>query len=149
MPQGVKLYKMTNVFDVKPDVIIKKTAEVFMKEEALRKPDWSNFVKTSVARERLPVDPNWWYFRVASILRKMYVFDKPIGTNKLRNFYGGRKNRGHKPERFYRGSGKIIRVVLQQLENAGYIAKVEKGVHKGRIITAKGKKLLNDIAKNG
>ena len=140
---------MVNVFDVKPEALIKKTSEVFMKEEAIKKPEWADFVKTSAARERLPVDPNWWYFRAASILRKMYVFDKPIGTNKLRNFYGGRKNRGHKPEKFYRGSGKIIRVILQQLEKAGYVKPVEKGVHKGRIITPKGKKLLDNLAKNG
>ena len=139
---------MANVFDIKPDILIKRTATVFMKEETLRKPDWAQFVKTSSARERFPVDPNWWYMRAASLLRKMYIFNKPIGTNKLRNLYGGRKNRGHKPEHFYKGSGKIIRVLLQQLEKAGYIVFVEKGVHKGRIITSKGKKLLDGLAKH-
>ncbi len=139
---------MANVFDIKPEILIKRTAAAFMKEERLRKPEWAQFVKTSTARERMPVDPQWWYFRAASLLRKMYILNKPIGTNKLRNMYGGRKNRGHKPEHFYKGSGKIIRVLLQQLEKAGYITFVEKGVHKGRMITPQGKKLLDGLAKH-
>lgn len=138
---------MTTVYDIKPDIIIQKAAHEFMKEEPIKKPEWAQFVKTSSARERLPVDPNWWYFRAASILRKMYLLNKPIGTNKLRNVYGGRKNRGHKPEHFYKGSGKIIRVLLQQLEQTGYIRFVERGVHKGRIITPKGRKFLDTLAR--
>lgn len=140
---------MASVYDVKPDILIRKTAEIFMKEEGLRKPEWAIFVKTGSARERMPVDPNWWYFRMASILRKLYILDKPIGINKLRTSYGGKKNRGHKPGRFYRGSGKIIRVVLQQLEKDGYLKSVARGVHKGRMITPKGKKLLDGLSKDG
>ena len=139
---------MANVYDIKPDVLIKKASEELMKIEEIKKPNWANFVKTSAARERFPFDENWWYLRVASVLRKLYIFDRPIGTNKLRNYYGGRKNRGHRPERFYKGSGKIIRVTLQQLEKAGFIQSVAIGVHKGRKISAKGKKFLDGIAKN-
>lgn len=138
---------MVNVFDIEPDTIIKKASEEFMKLDGMKKPEWANYVKTSAARERMPVDPNWWYCRQASILRKLYILDKPIGTNKLKKFYGGRKNRGHKPERFYKGSGKIIRVILQQLETAGYIKSVAKDVHKGRIITPNGKKFLDGLIK--
>ena len=140
---------MTSVHDIKPDILIKKAADELMKNELMKKPEWANFVKTSSARERTPIDPNWWYVRAASILRKMYILDRPIGTNRLKSRYGGRKNRGHKPERFYKGSGKIIRVILQQLEKAEYIKAVEKSSHKGRIITGKGKKFLSGLAKNG
>lgn len=139
---------MQKIYDIKSEIVIKKTAEELMKLETMKKPHWANFVKTSAARERLPVDPKWWYIRAASILRKLYILNKPIGTNKLRNLYGGRKNLGHKPERFYKGSGKIIRTLLQQLEKEGYVKHVEKGVHKGRIITPKGKKFINALIKN-
>ena len=139
---------MTLVHDTKPEILIKRAAEELMKDELMKKPEWASFVKTSAARERTPIDENWWYFRAASVLRKMYILDKPIGTNRLRNKYGGKKNRGHKPERFYKGSGKIIRVVLQQLERAGYISSIEKGIHKGRKVTSKGKKFLDGLAKN-
>lgn len=140
---------MTKVFDTAPEVLIQKSAEELKKIESMKMPEWAHFVKTSVARERMPVHPDWWYIRAASLLRKLYLFDKPIGTNKLRNLYGGRKNRGHKPERFYKGSGKIIRVILQQLEKSGLIRSIDKGVHKGRKITAHGKKFLDHLVNDG
>ncbi|MEK6951633.1 MAG: 30S ribosomal protein S19e [Nanoarchaeota archaeon] len=141
---------MANVFDVKADELIEKAAEELKKMEFMKMPEWAKFVKTSTARERPPIKPDWWYTRAASILRKLYILDKPIGTNKLKSYYGGRKNRGHKPEKMYKGSGKIIRLILQQLEKAEFIKKTEKGVHKGRIITKKGKSFLDKlINKNG
>ena len=105
-------------------------------------PEWTKFVKTSPARERPPIESDWWYIRAASILRKLYLFG-PIGVNKLRRKYGGKKNRGHKPEKSYIGSGKIIRVILQQLEKAELIEKTKKESHHGRILTKKGKSLLD------
>jgi small subunit ribosomal protein S19e len=109
-------------------------------------PDWSKFVKTSTARERPPVGQDWWYSRTASIMRKLYMLG-PVGTNKLRRKYGGRKNRGHKPEKYFKGSGKIIRTILKQLETAGLAEQKEKGVHKGRVLTKKGQSLLATATK--
>ncbi|HHE36923.1 MAG TPA: 30S ribosomal protein S19e [Candidatus Woesearchaeota archaeon] len=107
----------------------------------LKKPEWADFVKTGVHKERPPVNPEWWYIRGASILLKV---DKlgPIGVSKLRNKYGGKKNRGVKPERFYKGSGSIIRRILQQLESAGLLKQETKGKHKGRVLTPKAHSLI-------
>ena len=58
-----------------------------------------------------------------------------------------KKNRGVQPERTVSGSRKIIRTILQQLEKEGYIAKATKGIHKGRIITGKGKSFLDKLSK--
>ena len=52
---------------------------------------------------------------------------------------------GHKPGRFYNGSRKIIRTILQQLEEQQLIKQEQKGVHKGRLITPKGKSFLDKI----
>ena len=139
---------MARIYDLRPADVIEKLAEELKKIEAIKKPDWANFVKTSVARERPPLDYGWWYVRAASMLRKMYILDRPIGTNKLRNFYGGRKNRGHVPSRFYNGSGKIIRVILQQLEKAELIKPITEGAHKGRRISNKGKSFVDKVIKN-
>ena len=96
-------------------------------------------------KERPPVKNDWWYVRAASILRKIYRLG-PIGVSKLRVNYGGKKNRGYKPEHFYKGSGNILRKVMQQLEKEGFVKIDLKSRHKGRVITAKGKKFLDDIA---
>ncbi|MEK6948995.1 MAG: 40S ribosomal protein S19, partial [Nanoarchaeota archaeon] len=68
------------------------------------------------------------------------------GVSKLRTHYGGKKNRGYKPERFYKGSGSIVRKIIQQLEKEGFVKTDLKSQHKGRLITAKGKKFLDDVA---
>ena len=80
--------------------------------------------------------------RAAAVLRSVALLG-PIGVSKLRTKYGGRKRRGHKPSRFRRGSGSVLRKVLQQLEKAELIKFVEKGVHKGRVVAPKGASLLD------
>jgi len=98
-------------------------------------------------RERLPDDEDWWYYRAAAILRSVAKLG-PVGTQKLRTKYGGKKNRGHKPERFARASGSVIRKIMQQLEKSGLLKQTEKGVHKGRVLTPKGTSFLDKIAIN-
>lgn len=138
---------MTKVQEVLANELIPKLAEELKKIEGIAPPEWASFVKTGAHKERVPEDADWWYIRTASILRKVRLLG-PIGTEKLRTKYGGRKRRGHKPAIFAKGSGSIIRKALQQLENAGLITQTAKGVHKGRVVTGKGDKLLNSTAKN-
>jgi len=128
-----------SIYDKDQQEVVNKTASKL--KTMLKAPEWSYFVKTGAGKERPPVDNDWWYYRAASVLRKVYLMG-PIGVSKLRTKYGSKKNRGHKPERFYKGSGKVIRTVLQQLEEASLIEKSKKGLRKGRIITNKGKSLL-------
>ncbi|MCD4666966.1 30S ribosomal protein S19e [archaeon] len=133
---------MATLFDKNPSELINKAAEELKK--VIKMPEWAMYVKTSAGRERPPQEPDWWYKRAASILRQVYL-KGTIGTNKLKVKYGGKKDRGAKPERFYEGSGKIIRTILQQLETAELIKKEEKAQRKGRKITPKGKSLLDKI----
>lgn len=131
------------VYDIRPNEFNKKLAEALKKIEEFKTPEWTIFVKTSVARSRPPVENDWWYSRAASILRQ--VFKKGvIGVNRLKNRYGGRKIRGSQPEEFRKGSGKIIRVILQQAEKAGFLKKSD-GKKKGRELTKKGLEFLNSI----
>jgi small subunit ribosomal protein S19e len=75
------------------------------------------------------------------LLRRIYL-DSPVGTERLRSYYGGRKKSGHKPAHFRKASGNIIRKILQQLEKAGFVEKSGKG----RKLTSKGQKFLDRIA---
>ena len=137
---------MVTVYDINPSKLINRTAGALKKEDAVNMPEWARFVKTGPGQERLPEDQDWWYYRAASVLRKVYTRG-PIGVSKLRTYYGKKKNRGTKPEKFYKAGGKVLRVVLQQLEVAGYVASVQKGVHKGRAITPKGQSFMDNLAK--
>ncbi|MBI2579085.1 MAG: 30S ribosomal protein S19e [Candidatus Aenigmarchaeota archaeon] len=134
---------MVSARDAEPQRLIESTAEELKK--TLKRPGWADYVKTGVSRERPPEDADWWYMRAASVLRKVYV-DGPVGVSRLRSFYGGLHRRGHKPAHFAKGGGKVVRVILQDLEKAGFVKQAEK--RKGRIITPAGQKFLNGVAKN-
>ena len=136
---------MTTMYDADPQELVEKTAQELKKLPEIKAPVWANFVKTGMHKQRPPTEKDWWQIRVASVLRTVYRLG-PIGTEKLRTKYGGKKNRGHKQEHFFKGSGSILRKSLQQLEKAGLIKFAEKGVHKGRIVTPKGKSFLDKIA---
>jgi small subunit ribosomal protein S19e len=53
---------------------------------------------------------------------------------------------GKKTYHHRKAGGKIIRLILQQLEKAGYVQKVEKP-KRGRAITPKGQEFLSKVAK--
>lgn len=114
-------------------------------EGKIKMPAWALYVKTGVSKERPPEQANWWYLRAASVLRKIYI-DGPIGVSRLSTYYGGRHRRGHKQAHFARGSGKILRTILIDLEKTGYVKKNEKP--KGRVITPAGMKLLSSVSKS-
>ncbi|MFH1786663.1 MAG: 30S ribosomal protein S19e [archaeon] len=143
---------MTTAYDVDGTLLIKKVSEELKKEDKIKPPAWAPFVKTASFKDRPPDQPDWWYIRTASVLRRLYA-SGPLGVRNLKKEYGGRKNCGSAPEKHGVASGNILRKILQQLESAGYAKKLERNRQViGRIITPKGTKLLDSAAhqiKNG
>jgi small subunit ribosomal protein S19e len=133
------------MYKVYANDLIAQVAEELKGSENIVAPEWASYVKTGSHKERPPVESDWWYTRSAAILRTVAVLG-PVGVEKLRRKYGGRKNRGVKPDRFRKASGNIIRKVLQQLEKDDLIKFTEKGVHKGRVVTPKGQSMLDKAA---
>ncbi|MFB6202860.1 MAG: 30S ribosomal protein S19e [Candidatus Nanohaloarchaea archaeon] len=128
---------MTTVYDVKAEPLIMEVADEL--EDEFDAPDWTEYAKSGVNKERPPEQDNWYHIRAAAILRKIYL-DGPLGTSRLRTIYGGRKNEGHGPEHHREASGKVIRTALQNLEEAGLVEEVEG---EGRKITDEGKSFLD------
>src|SRR3989344_4495286 len=120
-------------------------AEALKKLPEFKKPEWVDFVKTSSHKARPNIEPDFWYKRIASILRQIYIRGL-VGVQRLRTRYGGRKKRGSKPAEFRKSGGKIIRIILQQAESAGLIEKI-KDKKAGRKLTSKGRVFLEDLAK--
>jgi len=133
---------MPTVYDIPANILIRRLAQDLKSREEIAPPDWMQFVKTGTHKERAPDDPDFWFVRCASILRKVYL-NGPIGTERLRIVYGGRKRRGVKPNRFQKGSGAIVRTALQQLERAGFIMK--QGT-KGRELTDIGRSYMDKLS---
>ena len=132
---------MVTAREVSAEKLIAKLKEELKKIEEISPPSWASFVKSGAHRERPPQQKDFWYVRTATVLRRIYL-DGPVGVERLRVYFGGRKRRGHKPAQFRKSSGNILRKALQQLEKAGLVEKVKKG----RKITSKGQKLLDKIA---
>jgi small subunit ribosomal protein S19e len=133
---------MPTVYDIPHAVMIRRLAQDLRSRDEIKPPEWALFVKTGAHKERSPDDPDWWYMRCASILRKVYLRG-PIGTERLRIDYGGKKRRGAKPNKFHKGSGAIVRTALQQLEKAGFIMK--QG-NKGRVMTNIGRSYMDKLS---
>jgi small subunit ribosomal protein S19e len=137
--------KTSIVYEMPAEEYNKKLADILKGMPEFKQPEWSFYVKTGVSKNRPPQDPDFWYKRAASILRQVYIH-RVVGVNRLKTRYGGKQNRGVKPEKFKKGSGKIIRTILQQAESAGLLEKYnEPGKRAGRTLSEKGKELLEGV----
>jgi small subunit ribosomal protein S19e len=132
-----------SIYVVQPERLIEVLAEKLKDFPDIKPPEGSEFWKTASFKELAPIDfENFWYIRCASLLRKVKKLG-PIGVNKLRKYYGGRNRRGAGLNHSSRGSGKIIRVAMQQLEKAKLLEVKEKD---GRVLTSEGTSLLERTA---
>ena len=136
------------IYDLNPQEYNIKLAEALKKVPEIKAPEWSEFVKSAPGKERPIEEEDFWHKRTASIMKQIHGRNV-VGVNRLRTKYGNKKNRGYKPEKFVKAGGKIIRTILQQLDQAGFteIKKPIKGVRgrSGRVLTEKGKEFMEDI----
>lgn len=135
---------MATLYDVPADVLIDELTERLPDE--VERPEWAAYVKSGAGRELPPEQAEFWRTRAASLLRRVAI-DGEVGVDRLTTAYGNAKagsNRyGVAPPKSSTGSGKIIRVALQQLESAGL---VETAEGEGRRITPEGRSLLDETA---
>lgn len=133
-----------DIRSIAPDKYIQELAQALKSDYSeFKAPEWVDFVKSGVSKERIISEPDFWYIRSASILRQIYIRGT-VGVIRLRTRYGGRKNRGSRPAEFRPASGKIIRLMLQQAEASGLVEK-SKSSKAGRRLTDSGKKFLETI----
>jgi small subunit ribosomal protein S19e len=134
---------LPTLYDVPADALIERLSDYIKGNiREVQPPEWAHLVKTGSHVERAPLNPDWWYVRTASMLRKLYM-SGPVGVERLRKEYGGRKRRGVRPAHFGKAGGNHIRKILQQLETAGL---VEKASTRGRVVSAKGRSLLDAMS---
>ncbi len=133
-----------NPREVRAAEFIEALASRLKAMDEFKMPTWAAFVKTGTSKERPPEKEDWWYIRAASVLRAVYMRGV-VGVSRLRSKYGSRKNRGVKPEKYYKSSGKIIRTILQQATKAGFV-ETSKEKKAGRKLTRKGKEYLEALA---
>jgi small subunit ribosomal protein S19e len=128
---------MVNVREVPADLLIGKLTEDFSKMKKIEVPVWTEFLKSGVHREKSWMQEDWYYRRLASTLRKVYLRGN-IGIQRLSEEYGGRKDNGSKPYHPAAGSRSIVRHILNQLQTLGLVEKKETG----RSVSPKGMAML-------
>ena len=146
---------MTTFYDVPADLLNPALAAKLSGMDGISRPQWADYVKTGIHRERPPTQSNWWEMRCAALLRKVGR-EGPIGVNSLAQAFGGKKDNGSNPHTPAMASRHIIRTALQQLSDAGLIGMKEtktvqsvdgdQKLYSGRIITSAGQKLLDEVA---
>tara|TARA_B100000949_G_C13913432_1_gene297797 strand:- start:6 stop:461 length:456 start_codon:yes stop_codon:yes gene_type:complete len=133
---------LPTVYDIPPDILIERLTESMKKIRQISPPTWTAYVKTGSHTQRPSQQEGWWYTRCASLLRKVYI-NGPIGLTDLESVYGGKKRVGYSGAGHRDAGGSIIRKGLQQLDSAGLV--MHDGI-KGRIITDKGRSLLDKLS---
>eukprot|EP00834_Sanchytrium_tribonematis_P000404 NODE_7_length_67686_cov_1.621421.p50 type:complete len:146 gc:universal NODE_7_length_67686_cov_1.621421:51319-50882(-) len=136
---------MVSVNDVAADKFINAFAQHLKKQNKLEIPSWVDIVKTSLSKELPPSNPDWYYVRVASIIRQLYVHRRSrtsAGVGRLSDYYGAKFRRGSRPSKHLKASTGIIRKALQGLQKLGYVNITDNG----RRITKLGQKEADTIA---
>ena len=130
------------VRDVAPAKFISAYTEVLKNNDKFVVPKWADIVKTGVQRELAPYDPDWYFVRAASIVRKIYM--RPgTGVGALQKRYGGAYRRGARPEIHRDSSSGVIRTILITLDELKITEKTAKG---GRRISRVGQQALDLVA---
>merc|ERR1712083_1100451 len=131
-----------SVKDVDQQQFTVALAAFLKKSGKVKLPEWVDLVKTNVAKELAPYDEDWYYTRLASMARHIYV-RSPVSVATMTKIYGVRRNNGSCPSHWRRGSGSIARKGLQALEQ---LKLVEKDANGGRKLTSQGRRDLDRIA---
>ncbi|KOB86723.1 hypothetical protein PFDG_02462, partial [Plasmodium falciparum Dd2] len=95
-------------------------------------------------RKLAPLKEDCHFRRASRILRRLYL-PPDIGVGFLRRQFSSKQRRGVAPNHTSLASGKILRSILQQLENLGYVEQNPK--KKGRRLTTKGENAINNFAR--
>jgi small subunit ribosomal protein S19e len=135
---------MTRATDVPTSALLPRLAQELRGRPAIQPPTWAQFAKTGVSRQRAPAQPDWWYLRSASVLRKFYIRG-PTGVARMATEYGGKRDRGSAPYHARSGSRSVVREIVQQLEHAGLVEPLKK---RGRRLSADGQRLIATVARD-
>ncbi|KAK5582704.1 hypothetical protein RB653_004289 [Dictyostelium firmibasis] len=130
--------------DVCPQEFIATYARFLKKTGRVQIPKWNDIAKTATYKELPPTNPDWIYYRIATLARKVYIRGGD-GVGTYRRVFGGNRRNGVRPNHFADVNGGNIRYCLKQLQNLKVIE--TDAVKGGRTITATGRRDLDRIAK--
>ena len=130
--------------DVAANKWVRAMAAHLKQEGKLFVPSCTELVKTGYGRERAPQNPDWYYYRCAAVLRRIYV--RPgTGYGGLSKAFGKKQNNGSAPEHTAKACRGLLHWCCRSLEGLKLVA---KGKFSGRVLTKDGRKRVDTIAFN-
>ena len=100
----------------------KNTSLHYFRSGKVKLPEWVDIVKTNVAKELAPFDEDWYYTRLASLARHIYI-RSPVGVSTVCKIYGY-------SQPLVSWFGIIARKALQPLNNSKWSKKIPMEVNK-------------------
>ncbi len=135
---------MATFYDAPVEPLLDALAEDLA--DRLEQPAWATYAKSGADAELPPEQANFWFRRAASVLRRV-ADQEPIGVERLSTAYGGTKDGSNRyrvaPSHRTDGSKNVLRTILQQLEEEGFVAVAEG---EGRVVTDEGRSYLDQTA---
>ena len=137
------------VLDVPSNKFINQLASFLKEKNIIKIPKYAPLVKSSRANDCEPINPDYFYYKAAAIVRKLYITkSKNIGVGSLRVMFSKKERRGSQPPKTFRAGGKIIREIVIQLKNADYIKNYggkDDETNSGLYLTKNGRSQLDKI----
>lgn len=131
---------MEQVHRVQAVPLLKAIEGTLKANTAIKLPKDHDLIKTGSGRQYSPDSPDWFYTRMAAIvrlaMRKGRVSLKGLGSR-----FGARKNRGVRPSGFTRGSSFVNGAAVAELESIGWF----DFSNREDILTQTAKAILSDI----
>ena len=128
--------------DVDPHEFVAAYAKYLKRSGRVALPKNFDAIKTAFWKELAPSNPDWYYVRVASVARRIYMRNG-VGVGWLSKAYSGAARRGCAPNRREFAARGTIRHAIQQLEK---LKVIKKGKNGGRIVSSTGRRDLDRIA---
>ncbi|KAM0681100.1 Rps19ep [Glugoides intestinalis] len=131
---------MESVYRVKAIPLVAAIKETLKNMSEIELPKNHDLIKTSHGKQYSPEDPNWFYTRMASVVRAA-MRKGSVSLKGLARKYSCRKNAGVRPSRYSKGSDFVIQSAIEQLVKIGWFS----FSNKKDVLTKTAKEVLGEI----
>ncbi|KAI5148369.1 small subunit ribosomal protein S19e [Enteropsectra breve] len=131
---------MDSVFRVQPKPLINAIVDTLKSNGNISLPENHDIIKTGHGKQYSPENPDWYYVRMAAIVRQAMRFGT-VSRKGLAHRYGIRKNRGVRPTKFARASDFVNHSAIEELKKIGWF----NFDNEENILTKEAKDILGEI----
>lgn len=131
---------MESAYRVQAAPLLSAIVDTLKANYEITMPKNHDLIKTGSGRVHAPENADWFYHRVAAILRQVMCKGR-VSLKGLAYRFGNRKNRGVRPSKFARSSLFVNESAIKELEKIGFI----KFQPEGSILTPAAREVLGEL----